>query len=452
MIENARLRVYRAGAPASGRHVLYWMQQAQRTRYNHALEWAASSAQACGVPLRVAFALTDAFPEARARHYAFMLEGLVDVAAALHKRGISFTVCQGHPPDVISGLASEAVLLVGDIGYLRVQKQWREAVAERIRCPFTAVETDVIVPVSQASGKAEYAARTLRPKINRLLERYLVRVNTARAGIPSVRSGRRESPPDIPGLKDLRLDHSVAPSAFYKGGQQAAAATLKRFISEQLPAYHSGRNDPANAICSDMSPYLHFGQISPIDIALQIRSADAPDEAKDAYLEELIIRRELSVNFVQYQPAYDTYEALPDWARRTLDKHRHDPREAIYRREQLEHGLTHDTYWNAAQMEMTLTGKMHNYMRMYWGKKVIAWSTTPEEAFETLLTLNNKYEIDGRDANGFTGVAWCFGLHDRPWTERPVFGTVRTMVAGGLERKFNIAAYVTRINHLRQAL
>ncbi len=445
MIENSRLHVYRGGAPVAGRYVLYWMQQAQRTRCNHALEWAIEAAAACGLPLRVAFALTDDFPEANARHYAFMLEGLREVAEALRERGIAFAVHRGDPPDVIAELAGRAALLVGDVGYLRLQRQWREEVATRIRCPFTAVETDVVVPVSLASDKEEYAARTIRPKINRLRERFMVPVQPRPTATLPVLT---EDDTGIPALDDLRLDRSVGPSPTFRGGQDAAASALARFIRDKLSTYHSARNDPANGICSDMSPYLHFGQISPLDIALQVRASAAPAEAVEAYLEELIVRRELSMNFVHYQPAYDTYDALPGWARKTLDRHRRDPREVCYSREQLENAATHDRYWNAAQKEMVATGKMHNYMRMYWGKKVIEWSPSPEVAFETLLYLNNKYELDGRDANGFTGVAWCFGKHDRPWTERPIFGTVRYMVASGLERKFDIEAYVRQVDWL----
>jgi deoxyribodipyrimidine photo-lyase len=447
MIENSRLRVYKGGAPVAGRYVLYWMQQAQRTRCNHALEWASEAALACGLPLRVAFALTDDFPGANVRHYAFMLEGLRDVADALHERGIAFTVQRGNPPDVIAELAGQAALLVGDVGYLRLQRQWREEVATRVRCPFTAVETDVVVPVALVSDKEEYAARTIRPKINRLRERFLMPLAASPADTRS-RPAVRAAKAAIPALDALRLDRSVAPSPTFRGGQEAAAATLARFLRDKLPAYHTARNDPANGICSDMSPFLHFGQISPLDIALQVQASDAPAEAVEAYLEELIVRRELSMNFVHYQPAYDSYDALPDWARKTLDRHRHDPREVCYNREQFERAATHDRYWNAAQQEMVVTGKMHNYMRMYWGKKVIEWSPSPEVAFETLLYLNNTYELDGRDANGFTGVAWCFGKHDRPWTERPIFGTVRYMAASGLERKFNIEAYVRQVEGL----
>jgi deoxyribodipyrimidine photo-lyase len=446
MIENSRLQVYRSGAPASGRYVLYWMQQAQRSRCNHALEWAVDVALACKLPLLVAFVLTDSFPEANCRHYAFMLEGLHDVADDLAQRGIAFTVHKGDPPAVVTALSQSAAMLVGDVGYLRIQRQWRESVAKQIRCPFTAVETDVVVPVTLASGKEEYAARTIRPKLNKLRERFLKPL------LPSATDAllafdEMTMMHAIPGLETLDLDRSVAPVSGFRGGQNAATSTLATFIRDKLPVYHIARNDPSERICSDMSPYLHFGQLSPLDVALQIQASGAPEAAIEAYLEELIVRRELSMNFVYFNPRYDSYEALPAWARKTLDLHRHDPRDTVYSRQALEHATTHDPYWNAAQTEMVTTGKMHNYMRMYWGKKVIEWSDSPEKAFDTLLYLNNKYELDGRDANSFTGIAWCFGKHDRPWKERPIFGTVRYMAASGLKRKFNIDAYCSRFSN-----
>lgn len=448
MFENERLHIVKGGDPIKGNYVLYWMQQAQRTRYNHALEWALSAANACQLPLVVAVVLTESYPEANARHYAFMLEGWSDVSHALHQRGIGFRVCRGNPPDVIVPLALQAALLVGDVGYLRIQRQWRNQVAAEVPCPFTVVETDVVVPIQQASRKEEYAARTLRPAILRLRDRYLKPVRTEAVRVPPLPEDA--APVSIPACSSLSVDRSVAPSDIFRGGQEAAQSTLETFIHGALARYADKRNDPSLGVVSHMSPYLHFGQISPIDIALRIRESQAPDEAKEAYLEELIVRRELSMNYVFYQPGYDTYAALPSWARKTLDLHRDDPRETLYSYDQFDQATTHDPYWNAAQQEMRITGKMHNYMRMYWGKKIIEWSASPEEAFKTMLALNNRYEIDGRDANGFTGVAWCFGKHDRPWKERAIFGSVRYMAASGLERKFAIQNYVHQVEALER--
>lgn len=192
-----------------------------------------------------------------------------------------------------------------------------------------------------------------------------------------------------------------------------------------------------------MSPYLHFGQISPLSIALEIQKTASP--GVETYLEELIIRRELSMNFVFFNPNYDNFEFLPKWAKDTLEIHSFDKREYVYTFEELESAETHDPYWNAAQKEMVRTGKMHGYMRMYWEKKILEWMESPSEAYETCIKLNNLFELVGRDQNGYAGIARCFGKQDRAWGGRPIFGKVRYMNDRGLERKFDIAAYVDRI-------
>jgi len=241
----------------------------------------------------------------------------------------------------------------------------------------------------------------------------------------------------------------VSKVAGFRGGSSEASKRLEIFVEDKLSGYADFRNDPSVDYQSMLSPYLHFGQISPIQIALKVLGAQAPASAKEAYLEELIVRRELAVNYVNYNSNYDCFEGLPEWAKRTLLSHKSDPREYLYSLNELENFETHDPYWNAAQNEMRITGKIHGYMRMYWGKKIIEWSENPELAFNTALYLNNKYELDGRDPNSFAGVAWCFGKHDRPWKERPVFGSVRYMNENGLRRKFDADKYVAKIGHLQ---
>ncbi len=446
-MQNNRLWIYRPGQPVPGKkYVLYWMQQAQRTACNLALDWALMAAQDCQLPLVVAFALTPTFPGANARHYQFMFEGLADVEQALQKRGIPFVIRLGNPPEVITELARDAALLVGDIGYLRIQRAWRKQVAENIDCPFSAIETDVVVPIRLVSEKEEYAARTIRPKIHRHWKRFLEEPLQNPPACKPLRDPPKSDIRIAAGIADLPIDRCIKPAETFKGGQAAAQKQLSAFLRGGLATYDTDRNDPANNLCSNMSPYLHFGQIAALDIAKQVQAAKAPTEATDSYLEELIVRRELSMNFVYFNTGYDIYaDAVPAWAQKTLKKHAKDKRSTLYTREELETGQTHDSYWNAAQMEMVEYGKMHNYMRMYWGKKVIEWTKSPEEAFQILIEMNDRYEIDGRDANGYTGVSWCFGKHDRPWTERNIFGTVRYMAASGLERKFKIQKYVNRI-------
>lgn len=449
MIQDSRVRHLNVAPERDGDYVFYWMQASQRTRMNHALTYAIRAANDRQLPLLIGFGLTDDYPEANARHYAFMLEGLRDVKASAEKRGIGFVVRKGSPDDVAIGLADKAALTVTDRGYLRIQRQWREKVARSIPCALIEVESETVVPVDVASDKEEYAARTIRPKIHRALPDYLKPLTETRIKRDfdgSVKGDVDLSDVDA-ALASLSVDRSVARVSTYEGGEVEACRRLRAFIDEKLAGYDADRNDPNLEGVSNMSPYLHFGQVSVLDIALAVKDAagDAGSENVDAYLEELIVRRELSVNFCTHNPDYDRYDCLPDWAQATLDKHRDDKREYFYTRDQLEQAETHDPYWNAAQVEMTDTGKMHNYMRMYWGKKIIEWSETPEEAFETTLYLNNKYELDGRDVNSFTGVAWCFGKHDRPWQERDIFGTVRYMNANGLKRKFDRDGYVEKV-------
>ncbi len=428
------------------------MQASQRVDCNHALELAIRTANERKKPLVVGFGLTDAFPKANLRHYRFMLEGLQEVDANLAQLGIRFILQLGQPDAIAIELSRRADIVITDSGHLRIQRQWRNAVASKIDCPLIEVETNLVVPVRVAAEKEMYSAGVFRPRIQRCLSQFLVplkrgkpRWSSLNLKIPS------ESLDDIDTvLGRLNIDHSVAPSPLLVGGGKKAHRLLDRFIDGKLDHYDEGHNDPTKDFQSELSPYLHFGQISPLDIALRVRETNKP--AADSFLEQLIVRRELSFNFVRFNPRYDQYDGLPDWARRTLNAHRKDKRTHVYTREQIEKAHTHDPYWNAAQKQMVLTGKMHGYMRMYWGKKILEWSRTPEEAFETAISLNDKYELDGRDPNGFAGVAWCFGKHDRPWSGRPIFGNIRYMNETGLKRKFDADRYVRTILDMEREL
>jgi deoxyribodipyrimidine photo-lyase len=314
------------------------------------------------------------------------------------------------------------------------------------------VESDVIIPVEVVSDKAEYAARTIRPKVHKHLKDYLVPFKSSSADKSSL--GLKVKGLDLSKvdtfLKKLSLDRSIAPvSQFFKGGTSQGKARLGEFLKTRFHHYVENRNQPQTDDISHMSPYLHFGQISPLYLALKIQASGRRfAEARAAYLEELIVRRELAVNFVNFNQKYDSYSCLPQWAQKTLKQHRKDPRENVYTRRQLEDAETHDDYWNAAMREMKITGFMHNYMRMYWGKKILEWCRTPEYAFRTALAINNKYFLDGRDPNSYAGVSWVFGLHDRAWFERPIFGKIRYMAASGLERKCDIRGYVDKVDVL----
>jgi deoxyribodipyrimidine photo-lyase len=448
-LEPERLHVLREGEAREGRWVLYWMQSAVRAEQNPALDHAIARANDLGLPVLAAFALTDAYPEAGARHYAFLLDGLRAARDGLRRRNVPLVVRRGTPQEVIAKLAADAAEIVVDMGWLRHQLAWREALLDATDGPVTGVEGDVVVPTGTASGKREWAARTLRPRITRHLDRFL-----APHDPQTLRSSAPQPAPEGEALDDdlldrLAVDRSVAPvPRHFRGGTDRAKGVLSAFVRDRLPAYDDDRNQPQRTTVSHLAMYLNYGQISPLTVACAVRDSGAPAQHVDSFLEEVIVRRELGHNYVRFEPAYDRYDALPDWALRTLDEHRGDAREFTYDEDELTQGRTHDPYWNAAMDEMRITGYMHNYMRMYWGKKILEWTPSPEAAFKTLLAINNRWSLDGRVPPSFANVAWVFGLHDRAWTERPVFGKIRYMNAKGLKRKADPDAYVERIEAL----
>jgi deoxyribodipyrimidine photo-lyase len=448
MIQKERIEQINNSALKKGRYVLYWMQAAQRAEYNHALEYAISRANQLELPLVVVFGITDSYPEANLRHYTFMLEGLVDVQKALEKRGIKLVIRHQSPETAVIELSKKASIVIVDAGYTGIQLEWRWCVAEKIECSLEEVETNLIVPVTEVSDKENFSAGTLRPRINKKLPEYLIPVKHSKPIFSSLDMKFKSfSIKDVElALSKLNIDRSVDPVKTFRGGTTKAKRRLKDFIKNKLDDYADLRNDPCLDATSNMSPYLHFGQISPLYIALKVAESDA--RGKDAYLEELIVRRELSYNFVYYNDNYDKFSCLPPWAKNTLNFHSRDNREYFYSLEEFENAKTHDPYWNAAQKEMVVTGKMHGYMRMYWGKKILEWTKNPKRGFKIALYLNNKYELDGRDPNGFAGVAWCFGKHDRAWSERKVFGKIRYMNASGLKRKFDADKYVEKVKRL----
>lgn len=450
-IDPSRIQLLNDKPPARGDYVFYWMQQSQRAEWNHAFEFAVSQANELRQPVLVGFGLTDGYPEANLRHYRFMLEGLRETQLALEKRGVPLRIEQGSPDEVAIALGRKASLIVCDRGYLRHQKLWRKNVAESARCRVVQVETDVVVPVESVSNKAEFAARTIRPKIQRLLPDYLTNLRRVRVLHPL----RKHRPCGFAiddlgeALDSLKIDCTVSSvQNLFRGGTKEATRRLRNFLRNKLDSYNENRNQPHTDDVTHLSPYLHFGQISPLYIALSCLSHAPQSEGVEKLLEELIVRRELACNFVHYTPNYDTYESVPDWARKTLTEHLRDPRPYTYSIDEFESARTHDPYWNAAMREMRYTGYMHNAMRMYWGKKILEWSANPRDAFAAALKLNNKYFLDGRDPNSYMNVCWLFGLHDRPWGGRSVFGTVRTMTASGLERKSDPRAYVAKVDEL----
>lgn len=449
----------------NGRFVLYWMQQSQRTVDNHALAYGAQLANRAGLPLLVAFVLTDDYPQANLRHYRFLAEGLQDLSGALTRWGASFLVLSGTPPGALAPLLPLAGALVMDAGVLRHQRLWREELLRQaaglMTGEITEVDTDLVVPVRVASGKLEYGARTLRPKIHRQMEEFLQDALLEDLGRPDPDLGRKlaaelgldiRDSGSVDGLLEgLHPDPSVGPVRRFVGGQTQGASRLERFLDDRLDGY-ADRNVPGASRGSELSPYLHFGQLSPVTVirALRSRRGDRPAGPDgEAFLEQLVVRRELAFNFVFYNTGYDRFEEMTtSWAYRTMEEHRNDLRQVQYTLEELEGARTHDPYWNAAMEEMRRTGFMHAYMRMYWGKKIMEWSPDLPRAWRWMLHLNNKYFLDGRDPNSYCSVAWCFGRHDRAWKERPVFGKLRYMNARGLERKFDMDRYVQDVERL----
>lgn len=439
----------------SKEYVLYYMQQAQRIHYNHALKHAIDIANQKGLPVRIVFAICTKYPEANLRSFQFMLEGLKDVFKWANKLNLNMDIKCGYPEKVLLPYLINAQTLVFDKGYLKTQTQFRRDIllkAQDHRClDVIEVDTDLIVPVSVASSKMEYGAYTIRPKLNRLYEAF-----NDFEKLPDIRNKTIYEPQcdlDLSNIEEalikLGIPFDVKPSPSYKGGYLEAQKRLFDFINNKLNDYEQS-SDPSTDYTSLLSMYLHFGQISSLEILTQLKWALDQNKVKEkaflAFKEQLFVRRELAFNYVYYNPTYDDFYGMTEpWAYETMKAHEKDVRAFLYKENDYLMYQTHDPYFNAAMKEMVETGYMHNYMRMYWAKKIIEWSSSYEEAYKTIITLNNRYFIDGRDPNSYAGVAWCFGKHDRAWTERPIFGKLRYMNAKGLERKFDIQGYINKV-------
>ena len=435
---------------AKGDYTLYWMQQSQRAEQNHALEFAIQRANDKQNRLLVAFALDDSYPEANLRHFCFMLQGLAQVHAALKARNIRLVVQRGNPENVVLRLAKNATEVVCDRGYLNHLKAWRSTVARQADCRVWQVESDVLVPVDCATPKREFAARTIRPKLNNLVDEYLeeLRPTPIDKNSLNLRADGLEISKINKVLAQLRIDKTVSPAGEFIGGTAQAKSWLKNFLEKRLNTYDQ-RATVIEPSVSYLSPYLHFGQISSNMIYFAVNAKkEVRKSAKNAFLEELLVRRELAINFVHRESNYDSLTCLPDWASKTLQEHESDEREYIYSYTQFESAETHDEAWNAAMTEMKYRGYLHNHLRMYWGKKIIEWTNTYNHAYRTALKLNNKYLLDGRDANSYANVGWLFGLHDRAFQERKVLGKLRYMSRDGLQRKLDIDKYIKAITTL----
>ncbi len=435
--------------PIQNRVVIYWMSRDQRVNDNWALLYASELALKNKVPMVVAFCLVPQFLEATQRQYGFMLKGLAETENQLSKLNINFYLLNGNPELEIDRLCRKlkAGALVSDFSPLRINRKWKKALVKTLPLAFYEVDTHNIVPCWAASPKQEYAAYTFRPKIKKLLPEFLT-------AIPRVKkhpfpSSQQTAPVEWEKAADsLKINQKIKEVTHFEPGEKAARKAVRNFIEHKLARYDSERNDPNFDGQSNLSPYLHFGHLSAQSLAMMVKEAEAPGINPDAFLEELIIRRELSDNFCYYNERYDTMEAFPRWAKESLTIHAADTREYIYTPAEFEKAETHDRLWNAAQLEMVGRGKMHGYMRMYWAKKILEWTESPEQALTIAIYLNDKYSLDGRDPNGYAGIAWSIGgVHDRAWKERPVYGKVRYMSYRGSKTKFNIEKYIESAGH-----
>jgi deoxyribodipyrimidine photo-lyase len=452
LADDPRIQVRRNGPPLrGGKCVVYWMQRAMRIEDNPALDVAVDCGNLLGLPVVVFFSVIPNYPNANLRHYHFMQQGLRDVETDAAERGVGFVLRRASESSLERFLEEvQAAILIGDENPCREPERWRKALARKLKLPYWTVDADVVVP-SAVFGRDYFLLQHMRPHLKQAIPKFLVGSENSKPqhvwrGPKSLVSYSLDE--DITaGFKTL--DRSIGPVDSFTGGTRAALKHLSRFITRCLKDYDEKRNHPEMNGTSRLSPYLHFGNIGPITIALAVEEAFAQGKASratcDRFLDQVIAWRELSVLFVKYNANYDSWECAEPWARQTLVEHTADPRSFRYSFDQLERGETHDDLWNAAQRQMMTQGWMHNYMRMYWAKMILQWAPDPARAFEWAVILNDRYELDGRDPNGYQGIAWAIvGKHDRPWFNRPVFGLIRPMSGASTAKKFDAKAYIAQ--------
>lgn len=442
VIDERRIRILKESPKQEG-PIVYWMSRDQRVQDNWALLHAQNLAFEHKKPLLVIFCLAPVFLDATIRQYDFMIQGLQGVEKDLAKLSIPFKLLLGDPvteiPKYISSV--KAGLIVTDFDPLKIKRMWKEKIAKVSEVTIVEVDTHNIVPCWHASPKQEFAAYTLRPKIHKILDEFLTQIPPVKTHPFNLREKILLT--DWKAVRDSLKVNMDVKRVDIAPGESAAFVQLKEFLEYDLKRYDTDRNDPTKDAQSNLSPYLHFGNISAQRIVLELRGVKKHLEAKKQFQEELVIRKELSDNFCYYNEHYDSPKGFPDWAKKTIAEHANDPREYVYTQEEFEYSKTHDELWNAAQQEMVVTGKMHGYMRMYWAKKILEWTHSAEDAMRIAIYLNDKYELDGRDPNGYTGIAWSIGgVHDRAWFDRPIFGKIRYMSYNGCKSKFDVAAYI----------
>lgn len=422
--------------------VVYWMSRDQRTKDNWALLFAQQQALEYKVPLVVIFSLYPNYKNINLRQIDFMFKGLEVVEQNLNRLDIQFILLNGFPDKTISAFIKKekAGMLITDFSPLQPSQKRKQKIANQIAIPFYEVDTHNIVPVWIASPKQEFGAYTLRPKINKLLSEFLEEFTQLKKH-PYIYKKQSKINWEKE-LKDLNPDPSVKPLN-YPSGEDYALKALYKFLEQKIDNYNQKRNDPTEDAQSNLSYYFHFGQLSSQRVALEINEMGISRENKNAFLEELIVRKELSDNYCFYNKNYKNILGAPAWALKTIELHKNDKREIIYSLDQLEQAQTYDELWNASQLEMIHKGKTHGYMRMYWAKKILEWTKSTQQAIDYCIYLNDKYQLDGRDPNGYVGIMWSIcGLHDRAWFDRPIFGKIRYMNYNGAKSKFNVQKYI----------
>ncbi|KAI5721361.1 hypothetical protein M8J77_019720 [Diaphorina citri] len=436
--------------PEWGEGVIYWMFRDERVHDNWALLFAQKLALKNKVPLHVCFCRLKKFLDCSLRHYKFIFDGLKEVHEDCKKLNIEFHFLIGGAHEILPQFVEKHKLgaVVIDFMPLREHMGWADTLKKDLPkdVPLIQIDAHNIVPCWIASDKQEYGARTIRNKINSKLPEFLTEFPPV---IKHPYSGKLKAEETIDweaAEESLQVDKTVGPVAQIKSGYRAALATLESFVNKRISLYETARNDPTKNALSNLSPYFHFGQLSVQRAVLEVRRVlPKHSKAVDSFCEEAIVRRELADNFCYYNKNYDKVEGAFDWAKKTLNDHRKDKREYLYSRSELEEALTHDDLWNSAQIQLTKHAKMHGFLRMYWAKKILEWTKTPEEALSTAIYLNDKYSMDGRDPSGFVGCMWSIcGIHDQGWAERAVFGKIRYMNYAGCKRKFDVAAFIAR--------
>ena len=470
-----------------GDFVLYWMTAFRRLGWSFALDHAVEQARRLGKPLVILEPLRCGYRWANDRIHRFVLDGMAEHARRLAETNVLYHPYVEPEPGagkgLIEALGQRACAIVADDYPAFFLPRMVASAAAKVPVRMEAVDSNGLLPL-RAAGKDFVTAAHFRRFLQKVLSEHLEHAPAEDPLAEPLPSGLKKLPAEIlkrwpaaspkilagGSLAGLPIDHSVPPVDSLRGGDDAGQRVLERFLDERLERYGEGRNDPGEEVTSALSPYLHFGYVSPHQMfaAVAARERWTPERlaarptgaregwwgmspAAEKFLDEAVTWREVGYNMAAHRSDFEHYESLPDWARATLGKHERDPRPHLYSPEEFETAATHDEIWNAAQGQLREEGRIHNYLRMLWGKKVLHWSASPREALEILIDLNNKYALDGRDPNSYTGIFWCLGRYDRPWPpERPVFGTVRYMSSESTRRKFKVDGYVKRWGSGRQ--